>query len=281
MIADRARRRRFLPRARVRVPGPRGLAAIVVVLAVLVGAFFWVRQSSLVAIQEVTINGVAGPDATQIRTALRESAETMTTMAVSESTLKRAVARYPVVRDLTVSTHFPHGLSIDVSEEVPVAVIAADGTLTEVSANGTLLRKASASASLPTISAALAPTGSQVTGAARREVALLADAPYALLAKIATAGSRRTLGLMVTLRDGPAIYFGGAAQLRQKWRAATLALAAPDSAGADYIDVTDPNRPAAGTGSDGASSPSSGTAASSATVTTGDTGQVATTTATQ
>ena len=257
MIADRGtRRRHFFTRARARARGtrigPRGLAVIVAVLAILAGGFVWLRQSSLVAVQNVTITGVAGPDAEHIRAALRESAETMTTLAVSDATLKRAVAGYPVVRGLAVSTHFPHGLSIDVSEQVAVALVSADGTRTEVSANGTLLRKAAPSAALPQIATALAPTGSRVSGAAAHEVALLADAPYAMLARIATAGTSATLGLTVTLRNGPAIYFGNDDQLAAKWRAAIAALADSNSAGADYIDVTDPGRPAAGTGSDGA-----------------------------
>jgi hypothetical protein len=52
-------RRRVLPR--LRLPGPRGrrwlvrlLAAVLVLAALLAGAFFWVRQSSLVAVQRAS-----------------------------------------------------------------------------------------------------------------------------------------------------------------------------------------------------------------------------------
>jgi hypothetical protein len=145
-----------------------------------------------------------------------------------------------------------------------------------VSADGLLLRRTPPTGALPTITTPLAPTGSHVGGAARREVALLAGAPYGLLAKVASAGVSKTLGLMVTLRNGPAIYFGDDTKLSAKWAAATAALAAPDSAGADYIDVTDPGRPAAGTGADGASGTpaggSTGAGTDAATTTTGDTG---------
>ena len=71
---------------------------------------------------------------------------------------------------------------------------------------------------------------------------------------------------MVTLRHGPAIYFGADSQLVEKWRAGDAPRwPIPTSAGADYIDVTDPGRPAAGTGSDGASSPSRASTSGSAT----------------
>jgi cell division protein FtsQ len=273
VIADRPRRRLRITRGRARVgrPGPRTLAAVVVVLAVLAGAFVWLRHSSLVAVQKVTITGVAGPDAAQIRAALRTSAESMTTLAVSDAKLKASVSSYPVVHDLQVSTHFPHGLAIDVSEQVPVAVLSAGGTQTEVSANGAVLRQAKSTAALPTVAVAVAPGGSHVGGAAGREVALLADAPYTLLSKIATASTNPTLGLMVTLRDGPTIYFGADSELTAKWRSATAALADSTSAGADYIDVTDPGRPAAGTGSDGAASTSTASSSASETGTSGAT----------
>ena len=65
----------------------------------------------------------------------------------------------------------------------------------------------------------------------------------------------------MSLRDGPVVYFGSSDQLAAKWSAVTAVLASPTSAGADYIDVTDPGRPAAGTGSDTASIPSSASVA--------------------
>ena len=96
-----------------------------------------------------------------------------------------------------------------------------------------------------------------MTGAARTEVSLLAAAPYRLLARIATAGQAAGRGLTVSLRNGPAVYFGSADQLAAKWSAVTAVLASSTSAGADYIDVTDPGRPAAGTGADTATASSS------------------------
>ena len=78
----------------------------------------------------------------------------------------------------------------------------------------------------------------------------------------------------VALRDGPLVYFGDDTQLAAKWRSAIRALADPTSAGASYIDVTDPNRPAAGAGSDTqATEPSSSSSAL-----TGATGETTTTT---
>ncbi|HEX4008903.1 MAG TPA: cell division protein FtsQ/DivIB [Solirubrobacteraceae bacterium] len=259
--ASRPTRRRRLPR-----PGPRFLAGVAVLVAVLVGGWFWLRSSSLVAVRRVTIAGVSGPDVTQIRLALRSAARDMTTLNVKMSAFHTAVAPYPVVKQVHVSTDFPHGVRIDVVEQVPVAMISAGGRQTAVSSDGTLLHDTGATIPLPTIAVTVAPGGTRVTGAALAEARLLAAAPYALLAKVAQASTDPDHGLVAQLRNGPRLYFGAAAELSAKWAAAAAVLADPSSNGAQYVDVTDPARPAAGPGSDIASSgsDSAGAAASDA-----------------
>jgi cell division protein FtsQ len=241
------------PRIRGRRPhlGPRTLAGLVCLAALLVGAFFWIRQSSLVAVQEVTVTGVSGPDATAIHATLVRTAEGMSTLDLDRRRLDAAVAGYAFVRSLTLDPHFPHGLTIAVSEQIPVAQLTADGTRTTVAADGRLLRSTRPPTPVPTIALAAIPAAARVSGETAREVGLLAAAPYRLLARIDTAGqATRGRGLTVTFRDGPAVYFGADTQLGAKWRAVLAVLASPGSAGASYIDVTDPARPAAGSGSD-------------------------------
>jgi cell division protein FtsQ len=249
----RAGRRRRAGRVRARLPrpSPRVLLALVVVLAVLGGAWLWVRQSALVAVKHVSVAGASGPDAVQIRSALISAARDMTTLDVQLSHLRTAVSAYPVVKSLQVSTQFPHGMRIRVIEHVPVAIVQVDGRRTPVAGDGTLLRDVPSGAQLPSIGLTVAPGGTHLTGMARSEVRMLAAAPYQLLAKVQLASSDSTHGLVAQLRNGPRVYFGGAGKLTAKWDAVTAVLAAPTSAGADYIDVTDPARPAAGTGSDG------------------------------
>ena len=174
-------------RARARhaddVPGRERSTAVVVVLAILGGAFVWLRQSSLVAVQTVTITGVAGPDAAQIRETLRASAERMTTLAVSEKTLKQSVASYPVVRGLTVSTDFPHG-----HDDRRLRAGAGRGHLSRWGPNrGVGQRHAAAetnpTGALPTITSRSRRPAARRLVPAAAQVALLADAPYALLAQ--------------------------------------------------------------------------------------------------
>ena len=251
------------PRLRLPRPRPRVIAALAAIIIIAGGGWLWLRSSSLVAVRQVSITGVSGPDAARISSALTGAARGMTTLDVKFAALQTAVKPYPVVKHLTVSTSFPHTMRIDVSEQVPVAEISADGRQIAVSADGTLLHDAAATGALPTITVSVFPGGTHVDRSVAPEVRLLGAAPYALLAKVAQVSTGAN-GLVATLRNGPKIYFGAAGNLGAKWSAAVAVLASSSSAGADYIDVTDPGRPAAGTGTDSGTStaPSSSPSAS-------------------
>ena len=231
-----------------RVP-PRLVAAVVALAAVLAGGWLWLRDSSLVAVDRVAITGVAGPDAGAIRSALTSAARSMTTLDVQTDRLHTAVAPYPVVKGIAVTTSFPHQMRIRVTERVAVAVVVAAGQRSEVAADGTLLHDAASGTGLPAIDVAVPPGGTHLEGAALSEVRLLAAAPRSLLPRIQQAASD-AVGLTALVRNGPRIEFGDGSQLRAKWAAAVAVLAEPHSAAASYIDVTVPRRPVAGGGND-------------------------------
>lgn len=242
----------------LRTPGPRVLIAALLLTAALVGGWLWVRDSSLVAVRRVRVAGASGPDAAQIRAALRTAARNMTTLDVRRDQLRTAVAPYPVVKRLDVQTQFPHGLTIGVVEQVPVALVTAGGRRIAVSGDGTLLHDGTPASALPIIPLRIAPGGTHLSGYPLTEAQLLADAPYQLLARVGAVADGPAHGLTVQLRNGPSIYFGDPDRLAGKWTAATAVLADPGSAGAAYVDVTDPSRPAAGGGPDSRSPPAPG-----------------------
>lgn len=228
----------------------RRVALVVVVLAALLsGGWLWLRDSSLVAVEHVTVTGDSGPDAGQINSALVAAARTMTTLDVHLGRLRTAVAPYPVVRDIRVTTQLPHGMHIQVIEHIPVATIAVGGRTVPVAGDGTLLHDAGPTPALPMLELSSAPGGPRLTDpTAMGEVALLAAAPYALLAKISQVSHDGVHGFIAQVRNGPALYFGDSTQLAAKWRAVVAVLADSGSVGAAYIDVSDPRHPAAGVG---------------------------------
>jgi len=237
----RPSRRRRLPRL-----GPLLLISAVLLAGLLIGGYFWVRSSSLSAVREVKVIGLSGPQAGQIRDALQTTARGMSTLNVSTGEFHNTAAAYPEVKSIATAASFPHSMTITVVEQNPVAVVAAGGHRTVVSGDGTLLPNVSASSSLPTIAMTVAPGGTTLSGASLQEAELLADAPYALLSRVASATESSAHGLTVALRSGPQVYFGGSGRLTAKWHSAVAVLANASSAGAAYIDVTDPSRPAAG-----------------------------------
>ncbi len=237
---------------------------LLAVLVALAGGWIWFRSSPLVSVRHVTITGESGPDAAQIRAALVSAAHTMSTLNVRMGRLHNAVAPYPIVKDLRVTTQFPHGMRIRVIEQLAVGAVAAGGHRTAVAGDGTLLHDVVASPSLPLIPLRVPPGGARVTDPdALAAITLLAAAPDRLRGMINEVTTVASRGLVAQVRGGPSIYFGDRSELAAKWIAASEVLADPGSTGASYIDVTDPARPAAGAGSDRAGSSSAGAGANS------------------
>lgn len=223
----------------------RVVLGIAVLLAVLTPLALWLRNSSLVRVQQVSVTGIHGSQAAQIKRALEAAGRDMTTLNVRENALLSAVAAYPVVRSLRTETDFPHGLRIAINAHEPVGAVRAGGGLTAVAGDGTLLR-GSATRDLPVV-AIRARSGSDRlrAGEALAGVRVLAAAPRALRARVARV-YRGPRGLTTTMENGPKLYFGGAGRPDAQWRAAAQVLASSTSRGASYVDLRVPERPVAG-----------------------------------
>ena len=233
-----------------RLPRPprvswRAVAGALAVAAFLIGGWLWLRDSSLVSVDNVQVTGAKGYGSGAVRSALEAAARDMTTLDVDESALRAAVAHYPLVRDVQTSAHPPHRLDIRVIQRVPVGAIHADGTAVAVTDDGVLLRGVT-TGSLPQISASVPPGGARVADRkTAAKVAVLATAPAGLRARI-TSVSLGTFGLQARLRNGLVLRFGDGQRLPAKWIAAQRVMSDPGAAGATYIDLRVPSRPAAG-----------------------------------
>jgi cell division protein FtsQ len=226
----------------------RHLLLVAVGLLVLgAGYQFWLRDSSLVAVEKVTITGLAASDSERVRLALTTAGRSMTTLHVDHEALERAVAGYPVVRELEVTTDFPHGLEIHVVEHVPAAIAVGHGGRVAVAGDGTILQGVTADKRLPTVEVDGAVGVERLRDStALASAAIAGAAPAALRGRIAEVGEDGRLGQVAQLRKGPEIVFGDATRLRAKWAAASRVLADLEASGASYVDVRLPGRPAAG-----------------------------------
>jgi cell division protein FtsQ len=223
------------------------LLAALLGLALLLGGWLWFRDSTLVAVRQVRISGVQGPDAASIEAALTRAARKMTTLDVRPAALRAAVARFRVVGALRVTTGFPHGLDIQVLERLPVAALTVNGQRTAVAADGSVLGPSWLSGTLPSVAATPSPgAGRRVRGSELLSaLKVLGAAPRQLL-KLLGRVYFASQGLTVAMRNGLLAYFGDSTRPRAKWLALTSVLAARSAAGASYVDVRLPERPAAG-----------------------------------
>jgi cell division protein FtsQ len=223
----------------------RVILGIVVVLAVVAPFAMWLRNSSLVQVQKVTVTGIEGRQAAAIRGALTEAGRDMSVLDVRRDALLTAVEPYPIVRSLRTTTDFPHGLTITVNAYEPVAAVQSSGQLVAVAADGTILR-GSATKDLPVVAVRTTPGGARIADTTTmRAVRLLATAPPSLRARVSRV-YRGPRGLAATLLDGPKLYFGGTTRFDAKWSAAAAVLAHRSSKGASYVDLRVPQRPVAG-----------------------------------
>ncbi len=257
--ASRTRRRHPIAGAPVRAAGAlratlaahrrlrRALICALLAACVLAGGWALLRHSSLVAVRQVRVSGVHGPEAHEIDAALIAAAQRMSTLDVKLSALRAAVAPFPLVREVRASASFPHALHVSVVEQPAVAVLATGSWRSAVAADGAVLGPALITASLPTLTASqeLAQGRSVHAASLLSSLAVLGAAPRPLLKAISRVYTGPK-GLTVAMRNGLLAYFGEAGRPHAKWIALVRVLADPGSAGASYVDVRLPERPAAG-----------------------------------
>jgi len=236
------------------------------------GSWLLLRDSGLFAVENVTIVGLSAHAEPQLTRDLLAAARAQTTTDFSVGDVRAAVSAYTLITGVRATTHFPHSVTLYVSERLPVARIEAGGEAIPVTAAGSVVSGFSASAHLPTVRAAQAP----LDGRTHDPFALVAlrvldAAPKPLFRRVATV-THPGGALTIYLHHGPRLIFGDGALPHAKWDAAAAVLAAPSSRGATYIDLVLPGRPAAQVGdpATGAGSATTSGAPASATTSLGN-----------
>lgn len=225
----------------------RALALGVVGVALVAGYFLWFRDSSLVSVDEVAVEGATtSPD--EVEVALTQAAEGMSTLNVDEDALARSVAGFPTVASIGVDARPPHKLTVTVNERLPVAQAKIDGDRVAVSADGYLLPGFQVEgAKLPPLDedAAAAPGGLlDAEGAA--QAAAVGSAPDELGDRITGAEwDPDRGGVVIDLEGAPELRFGDGERAEDKWKAAVAVLSSAEGA-PGYVDVSVPERSVSG-----------------------------------
>jgi hypothetical protein len=225
----------------------RALPAGLLLLALVATYFLWFRDSSLVAVRTVHIEGLP-PGHERLRDSLSEAAREMTTLHVRASELEAAAASFPEVAGVGADADFPRTLTVTVRLRPPVAMVD-DGTReVPVAADGTLLPGVEAGSGLPSLPLATIPRSGHLDGLHLEEAIVLGAAPKEMRPHLegAFAGSQ---GVGVTLEGGVELRFGTASHVGRKWQAAVAVTRDPQLGLLDYVDLRAPGRPSVGGGS--------------------------------
>ena len=221
----------------------RVIAAAIALVALYAGYMLWFRNLPLFAVDEVTITG-ATTNESEIRAAVEQAAQGMTTLHLKDSELRNAVAQFPTVASVGASTSFPHGMDVTITERLPVAFLKVGPRRTAVSADGYLLVGASFDPKhLPRIEETAAH-GPRLQGDAAAEAAILGAIPPALRDRVTgSTWDDAQGGVVVGLDGGPDLRFGDGSRVRDKWTAAVAVLSSAEHGSPTYLDVSVPDRP--------------------------------------
>jgi cell division protein FtsQ len=226
--------------------------ALVLVLALGValtaGYFLYLRDSSLVAVTDVKVEGVKSGDRERIVAALTGAGEEMTTLHVETDRLEAAVATFPTVEAVDADASFPHGLRIEVTERPPATVAQAGDREIPIAADGTLLAGVAASdeLDLPVLKLEQLPESGRLEGEPLEQALVAGATPQELRGLIEGISYTKQYGVEITVEGGIPIRFGPGARAEAKWAAAAAVLADPKLDSLSYVDVRVPERPAAG-----------------------------------
>jgi len=231
-------------------PCGRRRLALLALLATVFGAgyMFWLRDSGLVAVEEVAITGPGGSDADRVRAALDGAARGMTTLHVDRDRLEAIAGSFPTVRALEIERDLPSGLRIHVIEHRPVALLIDGERRVPVAADGSILSGLPARG-VPELTVREGAGEKRLEpGRGLAAAELAGGAPAALRPRLASVTRGPERGFVITLRgEGPELVFGDRTRIAAKWAAASRVLA-DGAADAAYLDVRLPDRPVTGGG---------------------------------
>jgi cell division protein FtsQ len=224
----------------------RGILVAALAAILLLTYFGWFRNSSLVAVSDVQVQGAGGPDRERIVAALTRAARDMTTLHVESGALRDAVADFPTVASVSADPSFPHGLTIQVSERPPMLIAGQGDNQVSVAGDGWLLPGVEGKDGLPRLAVDSLPSSGRLSGEPLSEARAVGAAPDALRPLIEGVAYSGDYGVVLTMRGGIELRFGGGGSLDRKWAAVATTLADPQLMSLSYVDVRVPERPAVG-----------------------------------
>jgi cell division septal protein FtsQ len=235
-------------RTRIRVLRRRFVVVALLATGLISAYMFWFRDSSLVAVKTVKVEGIgSGKLDTRLEQALTGAGLEMTTLHVDHRAIAQAASEFPLVESVSADPSFPSTLTVEVTKRRPAGLIGDGSDAVAVAGDGTILRGLPTGhlEDLPALPLAEPPKGDRLEGPALEQAEILGAAPPALLRYVEDSWNGPN-GVGVTLDGGVELGFADASHAAQKWHAAAAVLSDPDLGPLDYVDLSFPGRPAVG-----------------------------------
>jgi cell division protein FtsQ len=215
------------------------VVAVVLLIALLVGAIWLVFFSSYLSVQGVEVTGVRQLSASEVRAAAAVP-DGQPLARVDLDRIRSRVEAMAPVRSADVTREWPDHVRIVVEEREPVAVVEIGGQLRGMDAEGVVFRDyAKAPPGLP-----LVETGAATGSEALREAALVVGAlPGDLAAKIDHVEVTTVDEISLVLRDDRTVEWGSSEESDEKAEVLAALLAAPSTKEAHKFDVSVPGQP--------------------------------------
>lgn len=249
--ATRQIRGRVVRRRRL---GLFGVLALVLVIGLAISWFTWLRDLPVFEIREVRVTGLETlstaedqDEALALTRAVSTSLSEMTTLHVRQDELDRALAQWPRVAGIDVSTEFPNGATARLDLREDGSVIGEGETAVLVATDGTLLGPVGeGTETLPRIGGEPPSDDRTTLGGPRLSQAIVLGSVPTEIRPFVDRSRIGEKGIEIELTNGLVLVFGDDTKSVAKWKAATTVIADPELAGAGYVDLTVPWRPAVG-----------------------------------
>jgi cell division protein FtsQ len=235
--ATRRSRKRFARRQwRRRWLAWRYLLVLVLVLALVGGGVYAVWFSTWLAVEEIDVSGAQTVEAKDIR--VRSGIDLGDPLVrVDLDGAERRIAALAVVRSVSVTRQWPHGVLVSIEERVPIAVVEIGDRLRGMDADGVVFRDyKKAPPGLPRVVTTIGTTSAALKEAAQVISALPPD--LTLIVDHVQVASVDKISLV--LKDGREVIWGSAEESDTKAEVLATLLATVQ---AQVYDVSVPSKP--------------------------------------
>ncbi|MFJ2235636.1 cell division protein FtsQ/DivIB [Streptomyces sp. NPDC087859] len=240
------------PVRRLRVPRPRTIIVLAVVLVLLgAGAVWALYGSQWLRVERVSVSGTDVLTPGQVHEAADVPVGSPLISVDTDAIEARLLRKLPRIDSVDVVRSWPHGIGLKVVERTPVLIVEKGGKFVEVDDSGVRFATVSrAPKDVPALELTVSESGS---GAAslrrfgedrlvREAVRVAGDIPAAVAKRARTVKVRSFDDISLELSDGRTVAWGSGEKGAAKARTLTALLkAAPD---ARYFDVSVPTAPA-------------------------------------